>query len=294
MDQAKEQIRAAYKDSLAKYGHIWEIIENRRNNQLHRPIHASGYFLNPKYHYKNRLGDLHDGEVRAGLIDCLERMVHSHSNQLEIHRQFTVFDMAGGTFGKNLAKMARDVDQPSCECNWYVFERIHTKKRNHLEQKQLNDLVFVQYNLRLRRNQKMMSKTPNLDPIVLDNIDPTSEWVEETEDPVFEVDFDNNMALAGDEADYVAASKPGSVAASRKGKERMEGTSRVGRQTRASIRSTSIVIGGIDIEVVDQAEASSDSEPDDVYVSPNDDPVASSGDELDDLSCVHYRLVVGL
>lgn len=132
--------------------------------QLHRPIHAAGYFLNPKYHYKNRLGDLHDGEVRAGLIDCLERMVPSHAGQLEIHRQLTVFNTASGTFGKNLAKMARDVDQlahwwesfggqcpqlqrfairvlsetcsaSGCERNWSVFERIHTKKRNRLEKK---------------------------------------------------------------------------------------------------------------------------------------------------------------
>eukprot|EP00253_Pinus_taeda_P011490 PITA_11490 len=281
MDQGKEQIRAAYKDRLAKYGRIWEIIDNRWNNQLHHPIHAAGYFLNTKYHYKNRLGDLHDGEVRARLIDCLERMVPTHADQLEIHRQLTVFTMGGGTFGKSLAKMARDVDQPGCERNWFIFERIHTKKRNRLEQKRLNDLVFVQYNLRFRRNQ-MMSKTPDLDPIMLDDIDPTSEWVEETEDPVFEADFDINMALAGDEANYVAASEPRSVAASRKGKEPMEGTSRAGRQTRASIMSTSIVIGRTDTEVEDQVEASSDSEPDDVYVAPDDDLVASSGDELDD------------
>eukprot|EP00253_Pinus_taeda_P003754 PITA_03754 len=218
--------------------------------------------------------------------------------------------MASGTFGKNLAKMARDVDQlahwwesfggqcpqlqrfairvlsqtcsaSGCERNWSIFERIHTKKRNHLEQKRLNDLVFVQYNLRLRWKQ-MMRKSPDLDPIVLDDIDPTSKWVEETEDLVFKADFDIDMALVGDEADYVVALEPGLVAASRKGKEPMEGTSHAGRQTCASIRSTSIVIGGIDTEVVDQAEVSSDSEPDDVYVAPNDDPVSSSGDELDD------------
>eukprot|EP00253_Pinus_taeda_P021846 PITA_21846 len=164
MDQAKEQIQTTYKNRLAKYGCIWEIIDNRWNNQLHCPIHATGYFLNLKYHYKNQLGDLHDGEVRVGLIDCLERMVPTHADQLEIHRQLTVFTMAGGTFGKNLAKMARDVDQlahwwesfggqcpqlqrfaisvlsqtcstSSCERNCSVFERIHTKKRNRLEQK---------------------------------------------------------------------------------------------------------------------------------------------------------------
>eukprot|EP00253_Pinus_taeda_P008485 PITA_08485 len=237
-------------------------------------------------------------------------MVPSHANQLEIHRQLTIFSMATGTFGKNLAKIARDVDQlahwwesfrgqcpqlqkfairvlsqtcsaSGCERNWSVFERIHTKKRNCLEQKWLNDLVFVQYNLQLRRNQ-VMNKTPNLDPIVLDDIDPTSEWVEEPKDPVFDVDFDIDVALAGDEADLVAASELGSVAASRKGKQPMEGTSRAAQQTRASIRSTAIVIGGIATEVANQAEAPSYSKPDDVYVAPDDDPVSGSGDEFDD------------
>eukprot|EP00253_Pinus_taeda_P009841 PITA_09841 len=237
-------------------------------------------------------------------------MVPTHADQLEIHRQLTVFNMEGGTFGKKLAKMARDVDQPahwwesfggqcpqlqrfairvisqtcsasSCECNWSVFERIHTKKRNCLEQKRLNDLVFMQYNLQLRRYQ-MMKKTRDLDPIVLDDIDPTSEWVGEIEDLMFEANFDINMALVGDEVDFVPTSEPGSIAASKKGKEPMEGTSHAGRKTRASIRSTSIVIGDIATKVADQAEASLDSKPDDVYVAPDDDPMSSSGDELDD------------
>ena len=112
MDQGKEQIRAVYKDMLAKYSRIWEIIDNRWSNQLHRPIHVAQYFLNPEYHYKARLGDLQDGEVRAGLIDCLERMVPIHADQLEIHKQLTLFSMAAGTFGKNLEKMAIDVAQP--------------------------------------------------------------------------------------------------------------------------------------------------------------------------------------
>jgi hypothetical protein len=112
MDQAKEQIRATYKDRVTKYGPIWEIIDRRWNNQLHRPIHAAGYFLNPRYHYRAQLGEDMTGEVRDGLYDCLERMVPSESEQLEIHRQITSFTRATGTFGKNLAKIARDVDEP--------------------------------------------------------------------------------------------------------------------------------------------------------------------------------------
>lgn len=44
MDQEKEQIHPNYKDKLAKYGHILEIIYKIWNNQLHRPIHAAGIF----------------------------------------------------------------------------------------------------------------------------------------------------------------------------------------------------------------------------------------------------------
>lgn len=52
MDQAKEQIKRAHKDKVAKYGPIWAIIDEKWSNQLHLPIYAAGYFLNPLYQYK--------------------------------------------------------------------------------------------------------------------------------------------------------------------------------------------------------------------------------------------------
>jgi hypothetical protein len=82
-----------------------------------------------------------------------------------------------------------------CERNWSIFERIHTKKRNHLEQKLLNDLVFVQYNLQLRHNQ-LLNKRPDSDPIVLDDVDPTSDWVAETHPLEFDVYYDLEVELA--------------------------------------------------------------------------------------------------
>lgn len=36
------------------------------------------YFLNPMYHYKPQLGDVHPGEVRYGLYDCIDHMVPNH------------------------------------------------------------------------------------------------------------------------------------------------------------------------------------------------------------------------
>jgi hypothetical protein len=48
-----------------------------------------------------------------------------------------------------------------CECNWSMFEKIHSKKRNRLTQKRLNDLVFFHYNLQLR-NKKILGESLNL------------------------------------------------------------------------------------------------------------------------------------
>eukprot|EP00253_Pinus_taeda_P012659 PITA_12659 len=112
MDQAKEQIKATYNDRVAKYGSIWEIIDQRWNNQLHCPIHATGFFLNPKDHYKALDAEVLTGEVRDGLIDFIDRMVPKESDQLEIHRHITCFIRATGTSGKNLARIAREADEP--------------------------------------------------------------------------------------------------------------------------------------------------------------------------------------
>lgn len=78
----------------------------------------------------------------------------------------------------NLQKIAiRVLSQPcsasGCERNWSVFESIHTKKRNRLSQKRLNDLVFVRYNLRLRVRQV---EGVSHEAIDLDEIDPYGDW----------------------------------------------------------------------------------------------------------------------
>ena len=46
-------------------------------------------------------------------------------------------------------------------------------------------MVFVQYNLRLRCNQ-LLNNTPQSNNIVLDDLDPTSDWVVETQPAAFD------------------------------------------------------------------------------------------------------------
>ena len=110
MDQAKGQIKATYKDRVPKYGPIWEIIDRRWNNQLHCPIHAAGYFFNPRYQYREHIDPDPIGEVVDGLYPFLERMVPNEADQLEIHRQISSFTATTGTFANNVAKISREVD----------------------------------------------------------------------------------------------------------------------------------------------------------------------------------------
>ena len=60
----------------------------------------------------------------------------------------------------------------------------------------------MQYNLWLRHNQ-LLNKRPDSDPIVLDDVDPTLDWVAETHPPKFDVDYDLEVELARDRKSVV-------------------------------------------------------------------------------------------
>jgi Protein of unknown function (DUF 659) len=48
MDRAKEEIAKSFDNKLNRYEKIWNIIDLRWELQLHRPLHAAAYYLNPK------------------------------------------------------------------------------------------------------------------------------------------------------------------------------------------------------------------------------------------------------
>lgn len=65
------------------------------------------------------------------------------------------------------------------ERHWNAFQQIHSEKRNKIDRETLNDLVYINYNLKLARHTRL--KSLEADPIQFDDIDMTSEWVEESE-----------------------------------------------------------------------------------------------------------------
>ncbi|XP_057838522.2 uncharacterized protein LOC131048545 [Cryptomeria japonica] len=208
MDRAKEGIRSAYEGDESKYRPIWDIIDRRWQTQLHRPLHAAAYYLNPAFHFRPDFKA--DEEVLSGLYSVIERMSPGHSSN--IVQELEAFSNAEGEvfsrmlcienrtkmqpdrwwqmFGPktpNLQQVAiRILSQPcsasGCERNWSMFEHIHSKRRNRLSVERLNDLVFVHYNLRLRHKQVMDHDST---PITLEEVDPESEWISEATDPLF-------------------------------------------------------------------------------------------------------------
>ncbi|XP_058094325.1 uncharacterized protein LOC131240217 [Magnolia sinica] len=119
----------------------------------------------------------------VGFIDVLERMIPDRGEQDKISTLLDFYTKSEEIFSRDivirhwtmklptdwwaaygvdpnrkdpsLKKLAMKIlgltcSTSGCEHNWSTFEAIHTKKRNRLEQKKLNDLVFVPYNKKLR------------------------------------------------------------------------------------------------------------------------------------------------
>ncbi|KAK7379807.1 hypothetical protein VNO78_34329 [Psophocarpus tetragonolobus] len=88
-----------------------------------------------------------------------------------------------------------------CERNWSSFEMVHTKRRNRLHQKTMNDLVYVMYNLKLKSKQTKKTMT-----LPFEEIESDDEWITEDgyndeiqlEDPQGQAVGDGeNVELAG-------------------------------------------------------------------------------------------------
>ena len=215
MDRAKESIAKAFNSVENKYKEAFKIIDARWDIQLHHPLHAAGYFLNPEFFYANP-NIMTDDEVNSGLLQCIERLTPSPEIQDKISDELAKYRAADANFGRAMAIRQRTTKAPAewwttfgtstpnlqkfavrvlsltcsasgCERNWSVFEHLHSKKRNRLSQARLNDLVFVKYNRALRRRY---NNRDTIDPISLQDIDDSNEWLIGRLDGEFDAESD--------------------------------------------------------------------------------------------------------
>ncbi|XP_065853110.1 uncharacterized protein [Euphorbia lathyris] len=202
MYRAKETI----KRELVKredYMFYWNMIDQRWNQQQHPPLHVAGFFLNPKFFYSID-EDAHN-EMRSSMFDCIERLVPDSEVQDKIAKELNFYKDAVGDLGRKMAVRSRETLLPAewwttygggcpnlarlairilnqtcssvgCKRSHIPFEKVHTTT-NCLERKRLNDLVFVQYNLRLEGMADENKNQVSTDPISFDNISIVEEWI---------------------------------------------------------------------------------------------------------------------
>nr|VDC61642.1 unnamed protein product [Brassica rapa] len=103
--------------------------------------------------------------------------------QDKIMVELEVFKSASGLFGLPMAIRQRELKSPADWWSSYGSSapnlrdfavKLHTKRRNRLAQSRLNDMVFVKYN---RALQRRMKRNDAKDPILLDEIDDSNEWL---------------------------------------------------------------------------------------------------------------------
>ncbi|XP_062027096.1 uncharacterized protein LOC133743245 [Rosa rugosa] len=206
MYRAKETI----KRELVKkeeYMAYWNIIDYRWQKLWDLPLHAAGFYLNPKFFYSIK-GEMHK-VIMSKMLDCIEKLVPDLKVQDEISKEINLYKNAVGDLGRNLAIRARDTLLPAewwstygggcpnmarfavhilsqtcsliqCKENQIPFDQLH-KTRNSLEHQRLSDFVFVQYNLQLRQMVHKNKEHEYVDPISFDNTSTVEDWVTETD-----------------------------------------------------------------------------------------------------------------
>ncbi|RVW72086.1 hypothetical protein CK203_054783 [Vitis vinifera] len=168
MNRAKDTIVRSFNENEEKYKEIFNIIDKRWEIQLHQPLHAVGYFLNPEFLYDKQEIE-HDTEIMSDLYKCILSLIRVPIKQEKVVAEVSLYTNARGLFGNELVVRTRKTRALA-----YEFLQIHSKRRNRLDHQRLNDLVCINYNQALKRRY---NKHNTIDPIYLKDIDDSNEWL---------------------------------------------------------------------------------------------------------------------
>ncbi|KAL5701064.1 hypothetical protein ACHQM5_026443 [Ranunculus cassubicifolius] len=226
MEKAKKEIIIAFEKEETEYYPYLKIMDQIWEEELHSPLHAVAYYLNPCIFYSP--GFSTNKLIQKGLLDCIEILEPNTIAQDMMMKQIPLYENAVGDFSRPVAIRGRESLPPAtwwslyaAECpelqrfavrilsqtcsagqrerNWTMFEQAHLKRTNTLD-----NLEFVHYNLRIQERQSMVNKSMTkgvvVDPTVLDGMEvDLGDWVEDSSSfGVVEVSHDWNMIESGD------------------------------------------------------------------------------------------------
>ncbi|GJU91568.1 hypothetical protein Tco_1303991 [Tanacetum coccineum] len=212
MTRAKDQISKNLKGKPNErlVSRVWSMIQTRWTDQFHHPLHAAGCFLDPAiFHEENSKVStnneiLTDDNTRGKFIPedplvryttvlesepCFSSLVAAPFVAQLQHLLWPSCSIWWRSYGIDtpllqrfaITVLSQTCSASPCERNWSAFDNLHSKKRNCLLQQKLNDLVFIQYNTRLRRRFESIKTNKSLDPILLRDVEENDEWMIPTE-----------------------------------------------------------------------------------------------------------------
>ncbi|KAF1866008.1 hypothetical protein Lal_00041706 [Lupinus albus] len=215
MCRERKTIKNVFMNKKSLYKPYTRIIKQRWDKQLRTKLHCAAYFLNPTFYYDKENFCIKP-EVQQGWLDVLQAKVTT--SKTNFFKQSCIYHDKVGSFGNSMAIeivkhlrpnqwwsqfgfsapmvsqlaikiLSQTTSSTGCERNWSVFERIHTRKRNKLEHKRLNDLVYVHYNLGLKDRE--VNKKRTLDPVDYESMENIEFWItEEEEEETPLIDYD--------------------------------------------------------------------------------------------------------
>ena len=111
MNRVKDTIVRSFNGNGEKYKEIFNIIDKRWEIQLHRPLHAAGYFLNLKFFYDKPEIE-RDAEIMSDLYKCILRLTRDPAKQEKVVAEVSLYTNAHGLFGNELAVRTRKTRAP--------------------------------------------------------------------------------------------------------------------------------------------------------------------------------------
>ncbi|XP_019166878.1 PREDICTED: uncharacterized protein LOC109162646 [Ipomoea nil] len=205
---AKKKLNESFASKPRLLGKLMAIVERRWDDQMGVDLYGAALFLNPSKYFDLKATDSTCARKQRAMFNTiLHKMIDDDDLQVKINNQADNYNNMRKDFGMPLAVKQQKAKTPlywwnavgglsielqtlamritslccsssGCESNWSTFEFIHTKKRNRLEHKRLNDLVYVQYNRKIAsRFQKMREEGSNFNPLVLEEFQWDNEWI---------------------------------------------------------------------------------------------------------------------
>lgn len=110
MEKARKCIIVAFNNMESEYLPYVNLIDHMWEEQLHSPLHAAAYFLNPSIFYNPSFSTTK--VIQKGLLDCIETLEPDTNTQDMILNQIPFYDGAVGDFKRPVAVRGREALSP--------------------------------------------------------------------------------------------------------------------------------------------------------------------------------------